>query len=165
MTAKGEHDRLVREAEQAFKERPDDVPTIRNFATRLIERGTDNDLMRARKILQDAFAKVLDRPEQAPSDEGVVPWFYRTLRNAVIVRFRRHGAANRAVEAFARDLFDDRTDDREVEVRIGEIAFAGAVLGVPDCGVGKRILHRRTERHDIGIVAVAEAGSVGQEHA
>src|SRR5215207_8257878 len=33
----------------------------------------------AEDILQDAFAKVLDRPESTPADEGVVPWFYRTL--------------------------------------------------------------------------------------
>ena len=33
-----------------------------------------------------------------------MPWFYRTLRNAAIDRFRRQGAANRALEAFSRDL-------------------------------------------------------------
>ena len=40
----------------------------------------------------------------APADEGVVPWFYRTLRNAAIDQFRRRGAADRAHEAFAREL-------------------------------------------------------------
>lgn len=58
----------------------------------------------AEDILQDAFAKVLDRPGQAPSDEGIVPWFYRTLRNAAIDHFRRRGAADRAVDAFAREI-------------------------------------------------------------
>src|SRR5262249_12113309 len=43
----------------------------------------------AEDILQAAFAKVIDRPEQAPADDSVVPWFYRTLRNAAIDRFRR----------------------------------------------------------------------------
>jgi RNA polymerase sigma-70 factor (ECF subfamily) len=59
----------------------------------------------AEDILQDAFAKVVARPEQAPADdEAVVPWFYRTLRNAAIDQFRRRGAADRAHEAFAREL-------------------------------------------------------------
>lgn len=38
----------------------------------------------AEDILQDAFAKVVARPEQAPTDEAIVPWFYRTLRNAAV---------------------------------------------------------------------------------
>ena len=54
----------------------------------------------AEDILQDAFIKVMDRPDQAPAGEGLVPWFYRTLRNAAIDRFRRREAAGRAVEAF-----------------------------------------------------------------
>ena len=58
----------------------------------------------AEDILQDAFARVVARPEQAPADEGIVPWFYRTLRNAAIDQFRRRGAADRAYEAFAREL-------------------------------------------------------------
>lgn len=33
-----------------------------------------------------------------------MPWFYRTLRNAAIDQFRRRGAAERAHEAFAREL-------------------------------------------------------------
>ncbi len=43
-------------------------------------------------ILQEAFAKVVARPEQAPADEEIVPWFYRTLRNAAVDQFRRRGA-------------------------------------------------------------------------
>ena len=40
----------------------------------------------AEDILQEAFAKVVARPEQAPADESVIPWFYRTLRNAAVDR-------------------------------------------------------------------------------
>ena len=58
----------------------------------------------AEDILQDAFIKIVERPEQAPADEGIVPWFYRTLRNAAIDRFRRRGTAERGLEAFAREL-------------------------------------------------------------
>jgi RNA polymerase sigma-70 factor (ECF subfamily) len=72
----------------------------------------------AEDILQDAFVKVMERPEQAPADEGIVPWFYRTLRNAAIDRFRRQGTATRAIEAFARELDQHETPTQEMQ---GEI--------------------------------------------
>jgi RNA polymerase sigma-70 factor (ECF subfamily) len=72
----------------------------------------------AEDILQDAFAKVIDRPQALPADEGVVPWFYRTLRNAAIDRVRRRGAANRALEAFARELETRPTPEPEMEAEI-----------------------------------------------
>jgi RNA polymerase sigma-70 factor (ECF subfamily) len=84
---------------------------------RYLERHVgDHDL--AEDILQDAFIKVLDRPDQPPADEGLVPWFYRTLRNAAIDRFRRRAAAGRAVEAFAREIETHTAPDAEME---GEI--------------------------------------------
>ena len=68
----------------------------------------------AEDILQDAFVKVVTRPDVAPSDDAIVPWFYRTLRNAVVDRFRRDQAAGRALEAFAREL-DGHEVPEEVE--------------------------------------------------
>jgi RNA polymerase sigma-70 factor (ECF subfamily) len=58
------------------------------------------------------------RPEQAPSDEAVVPWFYRTLRNAAVDQFRRRGTADRAYEAFARELETHETPSTEMEAEI-----------------------------------------------
>jgi RNA polymerase sigma-70 factor (ECF subfamily) len=72
----------------------------------------------AEDILQDAFAKVVARPDQAPDDEGLIPWFYRTLRNAAVDRFRRRGAADRAYEAFARELETRESPSTEVESEI-----------------------------------------------
>jgi RNA polymerase sigma factor (sigma-70 family) len=88
----------------------------RAFLNYLERRVGDRAL--AEDILQDAFAKVVSRPEQAPADESVIPWFYRTLRNAAIDQFRRRGAADRAYEAFARDLkaYDAPRDDMEAEI-------------------------------------------------
>jgi RNA polymerase sigma factor (sigma-70 family) len=84
---------------------------------RFLERRV-GDRALAEDILQDAFAKVIERPEQAPDDEGVVPWFYRTLGNAVIDQFRRRGAASRALDEFARE-FESRTDpDADLEREI-----------------------------------------------
>jgi RNA polymerase sigma-70 factor (ECF subfamily) len=72
----------------------------------------------AEDILQDAFTKVMDRPDQAPPDEGVVPWFYRTLRNAAIDQFRRRGTATRAIEAFARELEAQTAPEPDMETEI-----------------------------------------------
>ena len=84
---------------------------------RYLERRV-GDRALAEDILQDAFAKVVSRPEQAPDDEAIVPWFYRTLRNAAIDQFRRRGAAERAHDAFARELetHEAPTDDMEAEI-------------------------------------------------
>ena len=72
----------------------------------------------AEDILQDGFIKVVARPELVPGDEGVIPWFYRTLRNAVIDRFRRQGAANRALEGFAHELETQTAPDPELQAEI-----------------------------------------------
>ena len=88
----------------------------RAFLRFLERRVGDREL--AEDILQDAFAKIVDRPDLAPGDEGIVPWFYRTLRNAAIDRFRRHGANSRALETFARELEAHVTPREDVE---GEI--------------------------------------------
>ena len=88
----------------------------RAFLRYLQSRVNDREL--AEDILQDAFVKVMDRPDQLPADEGLVPWFYRTLRNAAIDRFRRREAAGRAVEAFARELETHAAPEPEIEAEI-----------------------------------------------
>ena len=80
--------------------------------------GKVGDRALAEDILQDAFAKVVARPGQAPADEAVVPWFYRMLRNAAIDQFRRRGAAGRAVEAFARELETQESPAHDMEQEI-----------------------------------------------
>jgi RNA polymerase sigma-70 factor (ECF subfamily) len=84
---------------------------------RYLERRV-GDRALAEDILQDAFAKVVSRPEQAPADEGLVPWFYRTLRNAAIDHFRRRDAAERAHDAFARELDSHEAPSKEMEAEI-----------------------------------------------
>jgi RNA polymerase sigma factor (sigma-70 family) len=80
--------------------------------------GRVGDRALAEDILQEAFAKVIARPEQAPADEAVIPWFYRSLRNAAVDQFRRRGAAARASEAFARELATHDAPSQEVEAEI-----------------------------------------------
>ena len=69
---------------------------------RFLERRV-GDRALAEDLLQDAFTRNLDRLSDMP-DEGLVPWFYRTLRNAAIDRHRRMGAEQRALSAFAQEL-------------------------------------------------------------
>ena len=114
------------------------VENRRAFLAYLTRRVGDPAL--AEDLLQDAFAKALARPEMLPDDEALVPWFYRTLRNAAIDRFRRQGAADRGLEAFARELNTVETvpDEtrREVCQCIGRLAttlkpeYADALLAV-----------------------------------
>jgi RNA polymerase sigma factor (sigma-70 family) len=80
---------------------------------RYLERRV-GDRALAEDILQDAFAKVAARPEQAPDDDAVVPWFYRTLRNAAIDQFRRRQTMSRAFDAFARELETHDTPAPEI---------------------------------------------------
>lgn len=58
----------------------------------------------AEDILQDAFTRSLQRLSTLRDDESVIPWFYRTLRNATVDYFRRRGAADRALAQFAEEL-------------------------------------------------------------
>ena len=57
---------------------------------RFLERRV-GDRALAEDVLQDGFVRNLDRLSDMP-DEGLVPWFYRVLRNAAIDRLRRMGA-------------------------------------------------------------------------
>lgn len=58
----------------------------------------------AEDILQEAFARSLDKLEMLRDDEAVVSWFYRTLRNATVDYFRRTKARERALTQFADEL-------------------------------------------------------------
>ncbi|MBX7186662.1 MAG: sigma-70 family RNA polymerase sigma factor [Vicinamibacteria bacterium] len=82
-----------------------------------LERRVGNRAI-AQDILHDAFVKVVARPELAPGDEGVIRWFYRMLRNAVIDRFRRQVTANRALESFAHSLETRAAPEPELRAEI-----------------------------------------------
>jgi RNA polymerase sigma-70 factor (ECF subfamily) len=58
----------------------------------------------AEDLLQEAFARGLDKVESLEREESATAWFYRVLRNAVIDYHRRHAAASRGLDAFAREL-------------------------------------------------------------
>src|SRR5688500_10521338 len=58
----------------------------------------------AEDILQDAFARGLEKLESLRDGEAVVPWFYRTLRNATVDYYRRSKSADRALALFAQEI-------------------------------------------------------------
>jgi RNA polymerase sigma factor (sigma-70 family) len=58
----------------------------------------------AEDLLQDAFARGIDRAGTLRNEESVVAWFYRTLRNAVVDHYRRDDARRRSLERLAAEL-------------------------------------------------------------
>jgi RNA polymerase sigma-70 factor (ECF subfamily) len=58
----------------------------------------------AEDILQEAFARGLEKLETLREGEAAVPWFYRTLRNATIDYYRRTKSADRALAQFAEEV-------------------------------------------------------------
>jgi RNA polymerase sigma-70 factor (ECF subfamily) len=100
----------------------------------------------AEDILQDAFARGLDKLDQLRSDESAVAWFYRVLRNSVIDHHRRRASASRGLEAFAAELelqHDPDGDLREAACRcVGELAgtlkpeYASALRRIEVDGIG-----------------------------
>jgi RNA polymerase sigma factor (sigma-70 family) len=73
----------------------------RRFLDYLTRRVGDRAL--AEDILQDAFVRSMDRLGDVP-DEAVVPWFYRTLRNATVDHYRRQSVASKAFGELAQEF-------------------------------------------------------------
>lgn len=101
-------------------ERPRDEAVIatlvenhRAFLAFLERRVGDREV--AEDILQNAFAKSMERLDTLREGESAVAWFYRSLRNAVVDHWRRTGARTRAVEAYGAELEQgDEETTREV---------------------------------------------------
>jgi RNA polymerase sigma-70 factor (ECF subfamily) len=58
----------------------------------------------AEEVLQEAFARGLDKLKTLRDDEAIVPWFYRTLCNATVDYFRRAKVKARALTQFAEEV-------------------------------------------------------------
>lgn len=57
------------------------------------------DRAQAEDILQDAFAKSVERLVELRTPEAATAWFYRVLRNATVELYRRRGRRERAMTA------------------------------------------------------------------
>lgn len=80
----------------------------RSFLSYLTKRVGDRAL--AEDILQDAFVRNIGRFDDLP-EEAVVPWFYRTLRNAAIDHYRRQQTRTKALTQFAKEIEAERPQD------------------------------------------------------
>lgn len=78
------------------------VENHREFLRFLERRVGRRDL--AEDILQEAFARGLEKLENLRDGEAAVPWFYRTLRNATVDYYRRSKSADRALALFAEEI-------------------------------------------------------------
>ena len=92
------------------------VENHRAFLRFLEQRVGRRDL--AEDILQEAFARGLDKLEGLRDGEAVIPWFYRTLRNATIDYYRRTKVAGRALAQFAEEI---ETAEEPVEMVRAEV--------------------------------------------
>ena len=59
----------------------------------------------AEDLLQSALLRSIDSAD-ITDEVGIVIWFYRVLRNAVIDYYRKNASAAKALECFARELQD-----------------------------------------------------------
>ncbi len=92
----------INDAPSGTKERTAVLVENHRAFLRYLERRIGSREM-AEEILQDAFARTLDRLDELP-EEALLPWFYRVLRNAVIDQVRRREVAERALAAFSREI-------------------------------------------------------------
>ncbi|MGK4007597.1 sigma-70 family RNA polymerase sigma factor [Sorangium sp. So ce1036] len=128
---------------------------------RFVERRVGSQAV-AEDILQEAFARGIDRIGELRSDESVTAWFYRTLRNAVVDHFRRRGASERAMAALSAEL--DEAVPPDAEARRG--AACQCVRGL--VGVLKpeyAVALQRVEVDGVSVQAFAEEASITANNA
>lgn len=99
------------------------VDNHREFLRFLERRVGRRDL--AEDILQEAFARGIEKLESLRDGEAVVPWFYRTLRNATVDYYRRTKSADRALAQFAEEM---ETSEEPNEMMHGEVCRCVARL-------------------------------------
>jgi RNA polymerase sigma-70 factor (ECF subfamily) len=79
----------------------------------------------AEEILHGAYVRALEKGLPDADDEGVIAWFHRVLRNAVVDHARRRAAESRAME---REGAERAGDHEEPELRAAVCACVHDVL-------------------------------------
>lgn len=88
------------------------VENHRRFLAFLERRVATREI--AEDILQEAFVRGLTKAPTLPTDESIVAWFYRVLRNAIIDHHRRAGSEARALDRLARQTPSSTLPDHEL---------------------------------------------------
>lgn len=91
---------------------------------RFLERRLGRRVL-AEDILQEAFARGLGKLEHLRDSEAAVPWFYRTLRNAIVDHHRRSKSADRALAELAAEI---ETSEEPIETVQAEVCRCVARL-------------------------------------
>ncbi|WP_437958743.1 sigma-70 family RNA polymerase sigma factor [Sorangium sp. So ce119] len=127
---------------------------------RFLERRVGSEAV-AEDILQEAFARGIDRIGELRSDESVTAWFYRTLRNAVVDHYRRRGASERAMAALAAEL--DEAVEPDVEMHRAVCQCVRGLAGVlkPEYAAALQ----RVEIDGLSVQAFAEEASITPNNA
>ncbi|WP_437734814.1 RNA polymerase sigma factor [Sorangium sp. So ce1335] len=135
------------------------VEGYRDFRRFLVRRVGSEAV--AEDILQEAFARGIDRIGELRSDESVTAWFYRTLRNAVIDHHRRRGASERAMAALAAELDEAVEPDVEVRRAVCQCVRGLAVALKPEYAAALQ----RVELDGLSVQAFAEEASITPNNA
>jgi RNA polymerase sigma-70 factor (ECF subfamily) len=106
------------------------VDNHRDFLRFVESRVGDRDL--AKEIVQEAFARGIDKIESLRSSESATAWFYRALRNAVIDHHRRQQVSRKALAAFAAELDEHVEPSEEVRSVVCECVSRLATTLKPD---------------------------------
>jgi len=69
----------------------------------------------AEDILQDAFARSLERAPPMEDTTSAITWFYRVLRNALTDHYRRQDSRGRATDRLAAETESSTEADTELE--------------------------------------------------
>jgi RNA polymerase sigma factor (sigma-70 family) len=115
----------------------------------------------AEDILQEAFARGVDRIETLRNEESVVAWFYRTLRNAVVDHFRRRGSAERALAAVAAEFEEAVEPDFETKNAVCQCVRELATTLKPEYATALQ----RVEVDGLSVQAFAEEASITPNNA
>lgn len=70
----------------------------------------------AEDLLQEAFARSLQKADQVEQEESAVAWFYRVLRNSLTDYRRRAGSHAHKLEALQRELSEPAAPELELAV-------------------------------------------------
>lgn len=115
----------------------------------------------AEDLLQDAFARALQKGGALRSDESAVAWFYRLLRNALVDRRRAEAARDRALAGRAGE--EATTEGEEAEL-LAEACRCVADL-VPTLRPEYAELLRRVDLGGEAVHAAARALGITPNHA
>lgn len=108
----------------------------------------------AEDLLQAAWARALEKGAPEAGEEGLVAWFFRVLRNALVDRARRGQAEARGAERLSREL------EEAGEPELGQAVCACLHDLLPSLGPGQAAVVRAVDLEGRRIAEVASAEGI-----